>query len=377
MPSSCHQPVISSVLSTVILADDLTGACDSAAVFAASGLRARVVLDFERLAETQGQVVACSLETRNLPEAAAAQRLRAVAERIPPGLLFCKIDSAGRGPIGEGILSLLESSGCGWAVVTPAFPDQCRRVKGGVLHVSEQDGEKRQVSLKGLFPDGSRSMLAAIPEGSAKEREGRISAALAEGRRVLLCDAETQEDLSILVTAARRADCGPVLWCGSAGLARALAESSFSSAEAAPDAASPCASQSKEGSLCLLFAGTPHLATAQQLEALASNPAASQCLTATVRCGETTYEQVRSLWIQAQQSGGVRGLILTGGDTASLVLRALAAESILVRGEVASGIPWGIIEGGLAAGHRVVTKSGGFGGREALVEAVHFLERAA
>lgn len=379
MPLSCHLPEISLLLSTVILADDLTGACDSAAAFAACGLTTRVVLDFEQLARRPGEVTACSLETRNLPDKTAARRLREAARTLGPGqgLLFCKIDSAGRGPIGESILSLLDASRCGCALVTPAFPDQGRIVKGGVLHVLEQEGEPkskaRQVALERLFPDGSHSMLALIAGGNATERGKQMRAAVAEGRPILLCDAKTREDLSTLVEAAGQADCGPGLWCGSAGLARALAESIFSSAEPVPDV-DPIY---KEGKICLVFAGTPHTKTARQLEALATNPAAARCVTAAVQCGETTAEQVRDLWAQAQRLGGARGLILTGGDTASFVLRALRADSILIRGEVATGIPWGVVEGGLAAGYRVITKSGGFGDREALVAAVHFLERAA
>jgi uncharacterized protein YgbK (DUF1537 family) len=384
MPLFCHLPEISSLLSTVILADDLTGACDSAAAFAAGGVTARVVLDFEQLAQRPGQVTACSLETRNFPEKTAARRLREAARvsGSAQGLLFCKIDSAGRGPIGESILSLLDVSGCGCALVAPAFPDQGRIVKGGILHVLEQDGESksktRQVSLERLFPDGSHSMLALIAAGNAIERGQQMRAAVAEGQPILLCDAETGEDLSTLVEAVGQADCGPVLWCGSAGLARALADPIFSSAKTVPDAA-PIYSAPiyEEGKICIVFAGTPHSTTARQLEALATNPAAARCVTAAVQCGETTVEQVRDLWAQVQHSGGARGLILTGGDTASFVLRALRADSILIRGEVETGIPWGLIEGGLAAGYRVITKSGGFGDREALVGAVYFLERAA
>ena len=60
-------------------------------------------------------------------------------------------------------------------------------------------------------------------------------------------------------------------------------------------------------------------------------------------------------------------LVLTGGETATFVLEALGAASILLAGELAPGIPWGIVEGGVADGCVVVTKSGGFGPREALV----------
>lgn len=377
MPSLRQLPKSSSLVPTIILADDLTGACDSAAVFAERGLKTRIALDIERFVPMPGQVNACSLESRNLPEQAAAwRRLRTAGgwfSAPDPRVLFCKIDSAGRGPIGEGILGLLDAPGCGWALVTPAFPDHGRSVNSGVLHILEQDGEVKQIELEQLFPNRSRTMLATIGGGDAAKRRDRMREMLAEGRRILLCDAETREDLSAIVEAARQVECGTILWCGSAGLARALAESLCSSLEPGPDVAYPY----KEGGICLLFAGTPHPATARQIETLTLSNNAARCVTTTIRCGETTDEQVRELWTRTQCSDGTRGLILTGGDTASLVLRALEADSILVRGEVASGIPWGIIEGGLAAGYRVVTKSGGFGDREALVNVVRFMERAA
>src|SRR6185312_8292304 len=342
IPLSYHVPEISSQLPAVILADDLTGACDSAAAFAVCGLMARVVLDFEQLSRRPGEVTSCSLETRHLPEQTAARRLRKAARvsGSAPGLLFCKIDSAGRGPIGESILGLFDVSGCRCALVAPAFPDQGRWVKDGVLRVLEAKGESksktRQVALEQLFPKDSYSMLALIAGGNAIERGKQMRAAVAVHRPILLCDAETGEDLSILVDAVGKADCGPVLWCGSAGLARALAESFCSSQKTMPDVAPIY----KEGKNCLVFAGTPHLTTARQLEALAADPATARCVTAVVRCGETTDEQVRDLWAQAQHLGGARGLILTGGDTASFVLHALRADSIRIHGEVATGIPW-------------------------------------
>jgi uncharacterized protein YgbK (DUF1537 family) len=42
-------------------------------------------------------------------------------------------------------------------------------------------------------------------------------------------------------------------------------------------------------------------------------------------------------------------------------------------GEVDAGMPWGRLIGGPADGLPVVTKAGGFGGDDALVQAVSFL----
>lgn len=71
----------------------------------------------------------------------------------------------------------------------------------------------------------------------------------------------------------------------------------------------------------------------------------------------------------------VAGLVMTGGDTAKAVCRALGAQGIVVEREVLPGIPQGCLLGGFAAGLPVVTKAGGFGGPDALVEALSFLRR--
>lgn len=376
-------------LSTLILADDLTGACDSAAAFATRGQETRVAIGCEGPGQVRHQVVSYSLEARNLQPEEAARQMRAAAERtrgLTASVLFCKIDSAGRGWAGEAVLNYLGGSKCGWAVFAPSFPDQGRTMRNGVLEIAEGPGTLRQIPVENLFPHHSRILLGRIACGDADERRREMRTALDAGKRILLCDAGTQEDLAAVVQAAMRIDQNRVLWCGSAGLAHALAE-----AYCPPlNAAMVGPSQQNAGKITLVFAGTPHSSTAGQLETLAEMKgvvrmqcgceqgafaAESRCIVAGVHCGKTSDAQVRDVWKHAQSAGGARALVLTGGDTASLVLRALAAQSILIKGEITRGIPWGVIEGGTAAGHRVVTKSGGFGDRNALVEIVRYLER--
>ena len=72
---------------------------------------------------------------------------------------------------------------------------------------------------------------------------------------------------------------------------------------------------------------------------------------------------------------GIRGLVLSGGDTALLVCRALGAHGICLKGQIVLGIPWGTLIGGHAHGLPVATKAGGFGAPDALVRAADFLSR--
>lgn len=67
------------------------------------------------------------------------------------------------------------------------------------------------------------------------------------------------------------------------------------------------------------------------------------------------------------------GLVMTGGDTAKGVCRALGAHGVLVEREVLPGIPQGRLLGGVASGLAVVTKAGGFGPPDALAGAARFL----
>jgi hypothetical protein len=141
----------------------------------------------------------------------------------------------------------------------------------------------------------------------------------------------------------------------------------------------------------VVFVGSTHAATISQRDYLVENRALepiypsrpepsrgrasggeSGHLVVCLEWGKSTDEEVR-LFFQSLDRAQLRGIILTGGDTAALVLRALETTAVGLRDEIAPGIPWGIIEGGLADGLPLATKSGGFGGPSSLDDAVEFL----
>jgi uncharacterized protein YgbK (DUF1537 family) len=168
---------------------------------------------------------------------------------------------------------------------------------------------------------------------------------LNSGKTVLVCDSETQADLEALVRAAQQIP--GLLYAGSAGLAHALAALNFVKQ---PSALVPAAESA------LIIAGSPHPATKLQLETLDSDRFSGL---RTLKIGFTFA--ARSRIRSAFRSHSPQALILTGGETALLAVRALEAHSFILQGELAPGIPWGLIQGGLAHGCVVVTKSGGFG----------------
>jgi uncharacterized protein YgbK (DUF1537 family) len=84
--------------------------------------------------------------------------------------------------------------------------------------------------------------------------------------------------------------------------------------------------------------------------------------------GRISAEEVRELI-----SGvSIAALVLSGGDTASLVCRAAGVQHIELCDEIVPGVPRGILHGGEFSGISVVTKSGGFGDRAALIHVADY-----
>lgn len=358
----------------VIVADDLTGACDSGAAFVLSGRCARVILSLASAEHRSSDppvpgVVSFTTETRSLTAAqagaAVAETIKALTETFRPAILFKKIDSAGRGHLGIEIIAALQASGAAMALVAPAFPSLHRTVRSGILHVSDCSGQASSIPLREQFPGVQSDLIDVLSNGPESDLLASIQQALKRGVRFLLCDAETQEDLEQLASAARQV-LEPVLWAGSAGLARALAA-------IIPAAPSPTPiSKERRSGRTLLYTGTPHPVTLLQLSHLKQRSRSRKHATVRVDYNESAKEQVES----AFASEPAAALILNGGDTAAFVLQTLGASSILLAGELAAGIPWGFIEGGVADGCLVVTKSGGFGEQDTLVRAFEFCDRS-
>ena len=356
----------------LIVADDLTGACDSAAAFAETGRAVRVFLDAAEADATAGDVIAVATESRDLAPDQAATRVAEVIDRLLPsdgrGLLFKKIDSAARGPITAEIEAALGASRATLALVTPAFPAARRTVANGVLSVRDWSGQDVQIGLRELFNPGDASHLAVLrvlPEAGLYDG---IARAIEGGVRTLLCDAIEQAHLDRLAAAALRIP-ERILWAGSAGLARALA-GQLQAGNSRPHRVVPV---SRRVGRAVLFTGSPHPVTVLQIANLEDAARSNLSRSRTVHHVPEANAAPEAV-VAAFTSATPAGLILTGGDTAAFVLRALGAHAIRLAGEVAPGIPWGIVEGGLADGCTVVTKSGGFGERDAFARAFEFCE---
>jgi 4-hydroxythreonine-4-phosphate dehydrogenase len=369
----------------LIVADDLSGAADSAAACAVRGLRADVFIDPSAAAGADADVIALDADTRHRsPDEAAAEtgRLVRVHGRVP--WCFKKIDSTLRGHAGVEIAAALTArrgiDHRAVVIMAPAFPatgrttvDGCQRVDGVPLEGTEHWARERRTedSHVGRLLERAGMRVTLVGLAAVRSGDDRLTEVMTEGAAAgdaLVCDAETDADLRAVARAASRLPQFTV-WAGSAGLAACLPDvverSRKAAAVAAPAARGP-----------LLFViGSPAASTSLQADVLAaeagmraaSSPAPDAVARALASGDDVivrpaSIDETRAL---APAAAAASGLVLTGGETARALLVAMRVTSLHVIDEVERGVPRSLAS--LPLRVPVVTKAGAFGDRSTLV----------
>jgi uncharacterized protein YgbK (DUF1537 family) len=209
----------------------------------------------------------------------------------------------------------------------------------------------------------------------------------------VVADAEDDADLAALVRGVEPRD---VLWVGSAGLAAALG-----AAHPGPRRPTP-ARPGAQAVLVVIGSGSatareqverllgldgvvdvPVALDADEPEAVRAAATAAGDALSSARCAvvhTTTHESpgdearrripgtLAAVVARLATDRVVGSLVLSGGETAIHVARALGASGLLIEDEVEAGVPVSSLIGPRPC--RVVSKAGGFGGPMTLVDAV-------
>jgi len=382
-------------MDVTIVADDLTGACDTGALFAGRGPVSVVIAP--ALPEADPEVVTLDTESRALSENDAASAVRrlstALASRLARSAVFKKIDSTFRGPVAVELDALVVGAGARAALVCPAFPAMGRTVVHGLLSVhgvpvhhspigSDPDYRAATSDLVEMLAGRSALPVSLLPLKEVRGPAADLARAARERRGLVVVDAETDADLRALVHAAH--DHSDLILAGSAGLAHA-ASAAWGHAATVPDL--PAAGS------CLVVAGSRHPATRGQIAALEragitgvrveqSGGSSTRGAVQRLREGDATFiasaealEGTREEMAArlAAAAGAVLAeivpdlLVVTGGDTALAVLRALGPRRLELVGAPARGLALGRLVFDARAPITVLTKAGGFGAPELLV----------
>ena len=378
-----------------IIADDLTGACDTGCLFAGPGpvgVLAPPVLTAAGSSITP--VITLDTESRTLSPRDAAAAIHTAArhlgDRLAAGRVFKKIDSTLRGAAGVELTALLEHGPpFTGALVCPAFPAQRRVVRHGHLLVDSVPVHESPIARDPAFHAATSDVAALLGGGAPvvtlgldEVRAGaeKVAHLLERHRGALVAaDAETDDDLATLAEAALASP--GTLIAGSAGLGRALSRALGC---AAPAVALP------PGHARLAIVGSLHPASRAQLDALRAagvplvtadaqghgDPAPAVAALAAGRGAlvasgpapgdrEAIARHLAAAAARILERAAPDLVAVTGGDTAYALIRALRPRRFDLTGAPADGLALGR----LALEHRVLallTKAGGFGAADLL-----------
>ncbi len=333
-----------------LLADDLTGALDTAAEFVPlTGELPAIWHDDRRLASAES--AALDSGTRECDPATATARVgRLIGHLSGAGIAFKKIDSLLRGPTLVEIAACMRSGIWRYCVLAPAFPYQGRFTRAGRQYAGDDP-------ITGDLAAALRAMGLAAHAGPE----------LKPG--IVVFDAETDDDLRRIVATGRTC-AEPVLWVGTGGLAQALAGNR------------PHRMPAPLPTPILGLFGSDQPATAAQLAACVPHwlDIADDELGHVPNRQDETGIALVSFRLppdtgRAMAAGRIAGaiqklsrhirppgtIVVAGGETLRSLCDAVGAENLLVRGRLVPGVPYSTIAGGRWDGVTVVSKSGAFG----------------
>lgn len=229
-----------------IVADDLTGANDTALQFHIRGANTQILLNPEILPENRlsTQVWAMPTETRNLPPSEAYERVKSTVELLKDKLgiefFYKKIDSTLRGNIAAETLAMLEVLDWDAAVLLPAFPQEGRitvggyhMLKGVLIERTEHARDPQSpiyeshipTLLKKQLPEEHSDLIGQIEMTTVIKGAGpvlqKLNSLISEGKKLIVADAMTTTDIEQIVLAMEKSSY-KILPCGSAGCAQVL-----------------------------------------------------------------------------------------------------------------------------------------------------------
>ena len=404
-------------LDVAIIADDLTGALDAAAPFAGHGLETRVLLDLDRAASatrTTTQVLSLSSESRHLSPAAADERVWNTSRAAlagAPRVLIKKIDSTLRGNITAEIMAALRASGLRHALIAPAVPRHGRIMRAGEVFIDAVPLRQTEIGSDALSPPSSAPLPQVLKEASKDlivhvwPRGAAFALSPEAGIHAYVADCETDADLDAIAQFTM-GHCNEVLPVGALGLATAIArqlaqilpsESSSVTHRIIEKAQKPilfvigsrtATSAEQAVRLCAAGAGILTMSFSEHTRdgdwildlsvnqsgmpvALIVRPESSKesgliaASEVAHTLGRTAAAVVRRLQIDA--------VVMVGGDTAFETFQALGVAEATVAGEIMPGVAIGKmqVDGRFLT---FITKAGGFGDPDALVEILRRLK---
>ncbi len=415
----------------LVVADDLTGAVDTGAQFSRRNLRTMVITGHENLSKNlkDCDVLVIDTESRYDSKEEAYRKafgtgLAASNENIK--YLYKKIDSTMRGNPGAEISGLMDSLDISHSFIVPALPLYGRTtingnvyVKGVLLAETDYAGDPKNPVKESHIP----SIISAQTDKKTgvisfnELHEGRqvfiarLQEMMDAGIQIIVIDSEDDEDLDLVASVLAKTE-GRVMFSGCSGLAEKLAvfidldkekkssvviagsvnKTTISQAEHASkeqgikmidiDPGMILSGQNEKEKRRIMDIASEVISTGDDLiiRSISSSDTVKKWL---IKGNELGMDDLMvsdaiagflgSLAAEIISRNNLKGVVLTGGDTAIHTLHSLNVSGIIVKDEILHGIPSGRFTDDKYRDLIVVTKAGGFGEEDALIKILKYL----
>lgn len=395
----------------LIIADDFTGANDTGVQLRRRGFATEVLFSDKLMSEDKSIVI--DTESRAEKPDAAYELVRKALEHVEFDrfrYVIKKVDSTMRGNIADEVKAVDEKFCPELMIFAPALPALNRTTVDGVQRLNGVEichTELARDPKNPVVEDNLVNMLKRVYEEKIflKRIPDVRSASLSFGEgRIFACDAETNEDLKQILTAAAKTG-KRVLYIGTAGIADSLMELERPSLPAFGVAASVSSVTNQQMRYCeengvtmvkvpmhKILSGEETLedyknktmeaikrgedtillaSTSYDREELELSFAEGEKLgMGIVETGDKVREFLGNLAVEILREVPVSGVFLTGGDTALGMLKNIGADGAEILSEIRVGIPMVRVKGGEFDGLKLVTKAGAFGAEDAAAYAL-------
>jgi uncharacterized protein YgbK (DUF1537 family) len=415
-----------------VIADDLTGVCDTGAQFASAGLRTVGSVDQEFNSEDIPQVLIVNTQSRSMGGIDASRTVHQAVcglKRFKPKWFFKKIDTALRGNIAVEISSMMGALGVDSALYIASIPGAGRTTVGGCQFyhgkpIKESIHGEDRFNPNPVWTSNNVELLSDIPGletevvlvGEVRSGHLKIVDRMKAGsKKVILFDSETDEDIDLIVRASMELAPSSFFYVGSFGLSKALGRFLGEPLRITKDQNKTVNAQrvSFRSKRILVVSGSSHPMARSQISFLNRKGAAEivqiepedlmerldGSILEAVRVSRVIWGRQKEvvLTIGEGQSGQRRqsrelvlnlaeivrhllvsneidGLVLIGGDTGYAVSRAVGIERVEILGNISFVAAYGRPEGMLKPLPVLVTKGGSLGEEDTLEKILKFID---
>lgn len=415
----------------LIVADDFTGAADTGVQFSKKQLRTMVITATENFKDSleKCDVLVLSTESRfDDKETAYQKAFKAGQAALREEIIhfYKKLDSTMRGNIGAEISGLMDSLGIEITFIVPALPKYGRTTVNGKVFI---DGVLLEETEFGRDPKNpvKESFIPKIISGQTDKKTGviiyeyiqggretikeKLQYHLNSGMQIIVFDAREEKDIDLIASVISEVK-KKVLYAGCSGLAEYLAKylvikKDNKSNIVIAGSVSEVTRRQIDFAVHYLRVGLADIGTTKifssdrdeekkRILAIAAESVSNgedliirsapsrEAVTYTFEAGEASgldrfsvSESVADFLGEIAsdiiQNTGIKGILLTGGETAFKTARCLNISGLILQDEIEHGIPFGHYSDEKYRNTVIVSKAGGFGNEDAIFRVLNFL----